>query len=306
MDKFVEKDGKLFRKTGKIQGKRPARFWLVFIKENLLTDQKKVYSPILLIFLIPITLAVLTIISLFYSNTFEDFENLMPAIMISAFACFFIYAVLSTTMKKNFIHSPSFHHLARFIVHIKGDIYKQLISLRIDNSIIEADANYISPKTLGVNPSKGTVYKPYQIERYALKFQFNDGTKGLASLHQISVRVRSTKRRSSGKTKTKVKFKHKLFYQLILTLPKSLYKVTNASVLATKQEPYGIVISEDSENFFVKIKMKQKRSEMFKKISHTVEDDVSYYTKMLKYAIENRVFEPLESNTKSLDNKIRF
>lgn len=302
INQLVKKDGIQFKKTRKISGKRPASFWLLFLKKYLLVKQPFRFDPFLLIFLIPVILIMAAIYFWAIDNNQEFSDGFFTAAFISFFACFITYAIVSIKIKKNFIHSPTFHHLARFIIHIKGDVHKELISLRMDNSIIEAKENFVPLEKLGLKNASGLVYKPYEMERYALKFNLNDGSKGFASLHQITVRVRSTKRRSSGKTKTKVKFKHKFFYQLLLTLPKSKYKVMDQAMLTTKQKMYAVAISEDATYFYVKLKFKQKPPFVAKKIIDTVEDDASYFTKMLIYAKGHYLFTPLVAETNTTIN----
>ena len=290
IDQLIKKDVTLFKKTGIISGKRPASYWLLFLKKYTLVKQSLQFNKALLIFIIPLLLIITTIIATSISSNSDDVDFMIPVTIISFFASFVTFIIISSKLKKNFIHSLTFHHLARFIIHIKGDVHRALLSLRLDNSIIEADKNYITPDSLGLRKRAGIVYKPYQMERYALKFQFKDGSKGYLSLHQITIRVSSTRRRSSGKTKTKIKFKHKFFYQLILSLPKSKYKVANESILASKQEVYSSTVSKDDAMYYLKLKYKEKPTLIRTEIEKGFESQTSRYTNMLEFAIKNELF----------------
>ena len=147
-------------------------------------------------------------------------EGMIVFAFITAFFFLFSLPFVAMYAKKDFIPINAFAELAKFIVYTKGDLYKNGIKLRLNAGGIETDQNLLNPEDIGFSNGSGYTYKPYQLERFFGQFLFRDGTFCMVSMLQISLRVRSTKRRSSGKTKTKIKHKHKFFYQLILKVKK--------------------------------------------------------------------------------------
>lgn len=302
IEEQLKRQNAVFAKTKIISGRFPAVFWLRFIKKNLLVKQPWKFNPASLIFLVPI------LIVIFYTLSFDvdgdSFETLIIVLVFVTFFCFAIYGATFAMRSRAFVHSPTFHHLARFIVHLKGDVLKEVFHLSLDATPIENDKNEIDPATLGIIPRADTKYKPFQLLRYVLKFRLKDGSSGIASLHQISMRATSTRRRSSGKKKTKMKHKHKFFYQLMLTVPKELYHVISIDTLNEVTMKYSITIKETTTSNIVKIKHKEKIPLIVKKIVEEVEDDTSYYTAMMEYLFDEHIIVPTNANEVSQQIKV--
>lgn len=280
-------DAKQFAKKKQIRAKRPSEYWLLFIKRHVLTYKDPWFRLYYLVFLIPILVIVISIITDFTSE-----DGFMVLTIFSFIIPFFAFTILKEFEKKPFVPLEAFQELAKFIISIKGDVHRNLIGLRINSSPIEADINTLDANKIGLKNIRGVKYKPYEIERFKANFTLKDGSVCLISMHQIVLRVSTTKRRSSGKTKTKMKRKHKFFYQLTLKLKASDYKMISPKALihvSGKDTAFDVTVKEDGDFCWVKVKSKKKMNTIASKLNTASKHKDSIFTNMMQHLIENKV-----------------
>ncbi len=279
--KTLKLDGKQFHNTKQFKAKRPSDYWLLFIKQHILTKQPWRLKAFHLFALIPILLFLF-----FYSITGLSF-----AMFFVALICMLIVrGILRYGRNANaaFVPINIFVELAKFIIFTKGDISKNVIELRLNTGKITTAKNSLNPATIGLQNTSKIKYKPYQMERFYSQFKFKDGSICMLSFHQVLLRVSNTRRRSSGKIKTKIKYKHKLFYQLSLKLKTSDYSIIHSS--STKH--FDINVKSSDKYHLVKVKFKEKITEIPSKINAANKDQISIYTEMLTYLIDKKVIRP--------------
>ena len=187
-------------------------------------------------------------------------------------------------------------HLVKFIIDLKGDIFRDLMSLKLNVSPIEQSVNLLDPLKIGLKKKRGVRYKPYELERYRASFQLLDGSTCMTALYQISLRVSTTKRRSSGKVKTKFKYKHKFLYVLTLKLKESDYNLLSLTALNSLKNVYNIAVTSEDGYHLIKLKLKEKRITLTTKPKFSTKIKASNFTKMLDYLRENKIFEPIHTN----------
>ncbi|WP_281986473.1 hypothetical protein [Aquimarina aggregata] len=280
--KALQLDGQRFRKTKQFKAKRPSEYWLLFFKKHVLLKERWKFKTFHLLALVPVLL-----IFLFYTTT-SDTETTIVVGFISTFITIAVLTFLAGSSPKAFVPIDEFAELAKFIIYTKGDIYKNIINLRLNAGQIEDTANLLKPEDIGFKNGSGTTYKPYQLERFFTQFVFKEGSSCMVSLYQISLRVSSTKRRSSGKVKTKIKHKHKFFYQLILKLKESDYSISDTFSTDT----YDITVKNENGFNLVKVKCKEKVSQIASEVNSANKHGMSIYTKMLKYLVHEQVLVP--------------
>ena len=280
-------DGKDFKKNKKIYKNRPSKYWLVFFKKFVLVKQRSPFNFWSLLFLIP-----LAILMLMLFGTLSD--DYVPVLIISLFVTFIIFGIGSNCLTYPFVHITSFYHLAKFIIDIKGDVYRDLMSIRLNFGFIESNIHFMDPSKIGLKPSKTTKYKPYELERYKAQFQFKDGTVCNASLHQISLKVITTKRRTSGKMKTKRKYKHKFLYILLLKLKSNDYNIATIDHLNSTGASYSITHSEEDGFHYLKVKFKEKVEKIHQQLIPTKRRSNSNFTKMIEFLKDNNLVTPVK------------
>ncbi|TXE11597.1 hypothetical protein FUA26_05890 [Seonamhaeicola algicola] len=219
-----------------------------------------------------------------------DGEDIFPILFFYPFYYIFLFLILNNYKKYKFVPVDAFQDLAKFIIAIKGDVHKNLINLRIDYSPIEHENNLLDPTKIGLVTRKGTSYKPYKVERYNAQFTMKDGTVCTTSLNQISIKVKTTKRRSSGKIKTKYKHKHKFFYALTLKLNPANYDIINAhEAIKLSNNKYQVAVTTINNAHFVKLKYKSKPSAIASVLRPQLKHSKSAVTEMLTYLTNNKV-----------------
>ncbi|MDY8136035.1 hypothetical protein [Aquimarina sp. 2201CG5-10] len=280
--KALKLDGKQFRTTKQFKAKRPSEYWLLFFKRHVLLKQRWKFKFFYLLALAPILITIL-----FYINM-ADREALTAVAFISVFITIIVITFLEKNSPKAFVPINAFGELAKFIIYVKGDVYKNLISLRLNAGQIEAVKNLLKPEDIGFKNGSGTTYKPYQLERFFSQFVFKEGSSCIVSLYQISMRVTSTKRRRSGKTKTKTKHKHKFFYQLILKLKESDYSISRTF----STDRYDISVKNENGYNLIKVKLKEKVGIIASEVNYVNKHDDSIFIKMLKHLINKQVLVP--------------
>ena len=289
-------DAKQFAKKKQIRAKRPSEYWLIFIKRNVFTYKEPWFRLYYLVFLIP----VLAIVFILVTNINND--AILPIAFISSVVSFFIFAFIKVTVKKPLVPLNVFQALANFIISIKGDVHKNLIGLSINSGALEDDVNTLDTNKIGLKSVSGVKYEAYQMERFKANFTLKDGSVCLVSMHQIVVRVSTTKRRSSGKVKTKMKRKHKFFYQLALKIKTSDYKIIQPKDLLALNEnyvSYDITTKDDGAFCWVKIKSKKKLLKVETLLNPAIKHRDSIFTDMMELLIEYKVMEP-RASTKSI------
>ena len=284
---ILKTDREQFRKTKKINAKRPGEYWLLFFKQYILKKRGFKFKLFYLLALVPIGL-----IFLYFTGVVAS-EGMIVFAFITGFFFLFSLPFVAMYAKKDFIPINAFAELAKFIVYAKGDLYKNGIKIRLNAGGIETDQNLLKPEDIGFTNGSGYTYKPYQLERFFGQFHFRDGTFCMVSMLQISLRVRSTKRRSSGKTKTKIKHKHKFFYQLILKVKASDYDVLEQNATGM----YDTTVKSEGDYILIKVKSKEKVDVISSKISKETLQNDSIYTRMLKYIKEYNVLVPKNGST---------
>ncbi len=286
LEKALKQDAQRIGKTQKFKAKRPIEYWLLFLKMNVLPYSKSSFKFKLkhLAYLVPIIL-IIALLLLGYS-----FDSIVPILFVSVFFMLFIIPILGLFQKQAFVPVDAFQDLAKFIIAVKGDVHRNLINLRLDYSPIENEKNLLDPNKIGIRKRKGTVYKPYKLERYHTQFIMKDGTVCTTTLNQVSVRIKTTKRRSSGKVKTKTKHKHKFFYALTLKLNATNYTVVNdKKAIELSNDKYNIAIATIDASHFVKIKYKTKPSVVSSVLRPQLKHTKSAVTEMMNYLTSNQV-----------------
>lgn len=281
-------DGKQFAKNKQIRAKRPSEYWLLFLKHHVISVKESWFHFYYLVFLIPV------IIFLFIIFTEIGLQYIVPIIIGSFVLSLSVFSYFNIYRNNAYVPVSAYNELAKFIISIKGDVYRNLIGLRINAGVIESKKNAIYPKRLGLKYINGVKYKPFEIERFKANFTLKDGSVCVVSMHQIVLRVITTKRRSSGKTKTKMKRKHKFFYQLTLKLKKSDYKIISPNALLHlpgNDKLFEVVIKNDEDFCWVKIKTKKKLYKAESQMKYLSKIDDSIFTQMMKHLINNKIIE---------------
>ena len=290
--KALALDSKLFLEKKNIRAKRPSEYWLEFLKKHVLIEQKKGISWYFLLFIIPVILFIVLIIFMKNDTSGENYGGWFAGLFFLTFVLITAVVVFVGFRKRAFVNPNAFDHLAKFIVKIKGDTFKNLIGISLDTSVIENNANLINLESLGLKETRQIKYAPYQLERYQANLRLKDDSFCSVSLFQISLKTTTTKRRSSGKTKTKSKHKHKFYYILSLKLNAAAYQVSEASELLKFNGSYEI--SNRTENGFhlLKIKFKEKLMALPTKITANQKKKPSIFTTMLQYVFDKQIVTP--------------
>ena len=291
-EKELTIDGKKFSKDHVISAKRPTNYWLLFIKRFVLTYKEPWFKPYYLIFAIPIVLILLLVVF------GADFESIFPVFFVSIFVTIFIFGIIYTKIGKPFVPINEFHDLAKFIISIKGDIYRNRFSLKLNTASIEKRVNLLDPNKIGLVKRRKTTYKPYQIERFKANFILKDGSVCNIVLQQFTLRISRWKRGSSGKMKLKTKRKHKLFYLLSLKLKDEDYNVYNAEPAIMNTNRFDIVLQTENGFHYVKVKAKVKSLDLETKLKTNREHKPSIYTEMMDYLKEQKIIS--RTNAKQL------
>lgn len=276
-------DGKAFSEGQKISAKRPTEYWLTFIKNYVLTYKKSGFHLRYLLFALPLVVGFI----LFLFGV--DMEDIFPVLIGTFIVCVFVVLFLSFKAKQALVPINGYHELAKFIISIKGDIYKNRFDMRINSSVIEEKINLLDPNKLGLAKRARTVYKPFELERFKANFILKDSSVCCLALNQITLRVTTTKRRSSGKTKTKMKRKHKFFHLLTLKLKDADYNIFNAGPAIMITDRFEVVLHTENGFHYVKVKAKVKMSEVPSKLKERVTHKPSLYTEMIEYLLEHKI-----------------
>jgi len=295
--KALALDSKLFLKEKRIKAKRPSEYWLEFIKQHVLIEQKEGFSWALLLFVIPIIVLIFIIVAILGGNgDGNDYGNWFIGLFVLSVFTLVIVGVISTLRKRAFVNPNSFDHLAKFIIRIKGDTFKNLMGISLNLSPIEKEANLIPTQQLGLKETRQTKYAPYQLERYQANLRLKDDSFCSASLYQISLKTTTTKRRRSGKTKTKSKHKHKFYYILSLKLSEEKYQVADAKDVLKLEMPYEVTIRTENGFHIVKIKFKEKLLAFPNKITAQQKSKASVYTEMMDYLFDKKLVKAQSNN----------
>lgn len=286
LEKALKLDGRRFKKTKQFKAKRPIEYWLLFFKKHLLPYSKGSFKfkPIYLAYATP------AIVFIFFMSFGQDYEFAMGMTVFSIFFLVFFLAIVKIFKKQAFVPVIAFHDLAKFIIAIKGDVHRNLIQIRLDATPIEKEKNLVNPFNIGIQLKHGVKFKPYSLERYHAQFMMKDGSVCTTALTQISVSVKSTKRRSSGKVKTKIKHKHKLFYSLSLKLNTAHYEViTEKAATALSNEDYTVMVGHIDDAHLVKIKYKWKPYDFDEELQERSKHTKSPITEMMDYLNTHKV-----------------
>lgn len=284
-------DGKAFSEGKIISAKRPTEYWLAFFKRYVLSYSKPKFHAWYVVFAIPVIVFFL----LFFSGI--DIELVFIISFATVIGCIIIGGIMSMKAKQELVPVNAYHELAKFIISIKGDIYKNRFDMRLNSSGIEEDSNLLDPNAIGLVKRHRTVYKPYELERFKAHFILKDGSVCSLALKQVSLRVTTTKRRSSGKTKTKMKRKHKFFHLLTLKLKDSDYNLFNAGSSLMSNERFEIVLHTENGFHFVKVKAKEKVSNIPSELRPNTTHKPSLYTEMIEYLLEHKIMTPTTTKT---------
>lgn len=283
-------DGHTFSESRKISAKHPTEYWLSFIKKHIINYKTPKYYKHYFLLLIPIAL----VIVLNYLDA--EIETIIILFIVSLVFCLIAGALMKISSKYAFVPVNAYHDLARFIISIKGDIYKKRFAMRINLGSIESNINSVELSKLGLTKQSGVSCKPYQIERYKANFTLKDGSVCSLVLNQIYMRIASSKRRSSGKTKTKIKHKHKFFHLLTLKLKAADYDVLNASADIMNTNRFDITLHTENGFHFIKVKAKVKMSHIPEKLKENTEHKPSLYTDMITYLLKHKIISKTKSN----------
>nr|WP_321226163.1 hypothetical protein [uncultured Psychroserpens sp.] len=283
-------DGKAFAKGQKISAKRPTEYWLAFIKRYVLSYKKPWFHKRYLLFTIPVVILIIMLLS------DADADDIMPIIFVSSIFCFFIVIFLTAKARQAIVPINAFHELAKFIISIKGDIYKNRFDMRLNSGVIEEDVNLLDPNKIGLAKRHRTVFKPFELERFKANIILKDGSICSLALNQITLRVTTTKRRSSGKTKTKMKRKHKFFHLLTLKLKDVDYQIFNQDNSIMANDRFEIILYTENGFHYVKVKAKVKVSDVPSKLKENTTHKPSLYTEMIQYLLDNKIMTKVATN----------
>jgi len=290
--KALKLDGKQFGKHKRIRAKRPSEYWLVFLKKYVLKKHREGFSWTMLTFLIPfiiVGLAGYTVIQI------QPESPIWLFVIFFGFILMFIVfgARFSHMQKRDFVDPNAFDHLAKFIIYIKGDTFKNLIGLDLNIAGIEDKDHAMDLTLLGLKEKYGLRYAAYQMERYRATIRLKDDSFCSASLYQMVLKTTTTKRRSSGKIKTKSKRKHKFYYILSLKLSAAAYEVMNTQSLVGFSDRFEITAREENGFHIVKIKCKEKLFSVEKKITAKQKRRPSIYYDMLDFVFHKKIIVPI-------------
>lgn len=281
-------DRKALLKTNRVQAKRPSEHWIAFLKKYTF---KRYWGPkrhLSWLLLIPFLITAYALYDININGI--DGEDYVGWFVTAALLfVFLIIYVGSLFMGSPMVEHNTFDNLAKFIMNIKGDIAQNMISVNLDISEITEDKYAIDFQTLGIIKDEETTYKPYQMERYLASFRLKDTSFCMVSLHQICLETTNTKRRSSGKIKSKTKYKHKLYYVLSLKLNKNLYTVVPPEALLKQTGPFEISIRTENEFHLVKLKYKEKLLALNSEISEAQRQKPSIFTEMMEGMFTDKI-----------------
>ncbi|SHJ09316.1 hypothetical protein [Aquimarina spongiae] len=291
-NQLLKKDKKTFKSTKQITASRTSEYWLIFSKNHIFRPSSFIIKlqPKHLVFLIPILVFFISFLS---TESINDLS--IAPIAVAAFFSFFLYAALAIFDKHDFVHKDAIHELIKFIIAIKGDIYRNLMKVTLNLNRIENAKFSIPPAELNLSKRKGVTYKPYGMERYKANLRLKDGSICSVSLYQISLKVSTTKRRSSGKIKTKSKYKHKMFYSLSLKLDKNKYRVISQNNVSTDEHTYNIMVKEEQNHFVIKVRDKVKLLHLTDKVSTESKSNESVFTQIMTHLYQKNIVQPLAS-----------
>lgn len=276
-------DGKTFKNTGKISGRRPTRYWLAFLKTYVLTYEAKKNRIGCLAGLVPVVI----LGSLYLSGAKED--SYIIGLFFSVFITVIVWGILSHSIKLAHVPIEAYHSLARFIISVKGDLLKDQFSMRLNASSIEKNGTLLNPKAIGLPVVRKTTFKPYQLERYKVSLTFKDGTVCTIALNQIALRIRKIKRSRSGKTKVKIKHKHKFFHVMTLKFNADDYKINAIDDSLLHTDRFDISVVTKAGFHIVKVKAKIKITLLANKLNTKDKHNSSLYTDMLTYINTNAI-----------------
>ncbi len=291
-EKALKLDGDKLKKTNQISAKRPSEYWLIFFKKIILIKQPIKFRLRYLFFLAPLGVLIFICFNLISDESY-DIESHFAAFMFSLVISIILNIIAHLFFDKNYYRDiVSFNHLARFIISIKGDVFKNLIQICLNFEGIESNKHSIKAHEIGLKNISGKRYRAYGMERYRANLVFKDNTVCTTSLYQYTVKVTTTKRRASGKVKTKSKHKHKFLYMLSLKLATENYHIINENELKKYLDDYDISVFKESTFYFVKIKLKEKRSFTTTEIHSAVKQQESIFTRMLDFLNNKQIITP--------------
>ncbi|NER16542.1 hypothetical protein [Spongiivirga citrea] len=279
----LRRDVGIINTEGVISSTRPCNYWLIVFKQILSTKRKKNFQLKYLVFLLPI-------FGLIFLLLTSNYEAILPMFIVSIFAIAIAFALLGYFDRYGFLNLESIDNLAKFIIDIKGDVKQNLASITLNLGDLQKSEHEVDPKRLGIKPKAKTKFKAHQLNRIRAKFFLKDNSFVQVSLHQMVVRVTTSKRRSSGKYKTKVKYKHRFYYLLTLRLNANTSQVLSADRLGMLSDKYIITCDTIDGYHYIKIKYKEKLHSLPKKISNQQKTATSYYSDMLTYLYVNNVY----------------
>lgn len=277
--KTLALDRKLFLKEKRIQAKRPSEYWLIFLKKQVLKKYTKSFNLGWFVLLIPVLLV-------FFAIQYGESEIWIFVLFFTFILSTILAQYINRSIKQSFVDPNTIDHLSKLIAKVKGDVFKNLISIKLNLSKIEKNTNVIKLEELGLKESSATKYAAYQLERYQASFRLKDDTFCSASLYQISIK-RTTKKRGrvSGKTKIKIKHKHKFYYMFSLKLNAEQYQVHSTR----NGDSYSLSIKKENGFHFVKIKLKVKQMIIQPELSLAQKGKSSNFVNMIDYLIENKI-----------------
>ena len=289
--KALELDGKLFRKRKRIRAKRSGDYWLVFLKKYVLKEHREGFSWTMLAFLIPFVFAGLAAFIIIQIAPDSPAVIFIPFFLI-VISFVFLVARIIHMQKRDFVDPNAFDHLAKFIIQIKGDAFKNSIGLDINIAGIEDTDHAMDLKLLGLTEKRGLRYAAYQMQRYQANVRLKDDTFCTAILYQMVLKTTTTKRRNSGKTKTKSKRKHKFYYILSLKLSTANYQLMNPDKILAYKVPYEITSRTENGYHIVKIKLKEKMLSVSNKMTTKQKNEPSIFSEMLGFIFSKKIVTP--------------
>ncbi|RMA64293.1 hypothetical protein [Ulvibacter antarcticus] len=292
----LQRDEKALSKNKQLAGKRPSEYWLVFLKQRFLSVKSRRFNWRHFLIAVPFILAIGLAITLATDLPEDDvFPIFIGAMVVSMILSIFLVVIMDLMLPKAFVPYNAFDHLAKFIIYIKGDTYRNIVNIRLTNAVIQKPKNLMSIADLGLQNRKGLKYKAHQLERFKANFNLKDGSICQILMHQLCISVISTKRRSSGKTKTKTKYKHKHYYMLMLKVNAGRFRVMDASELSGLNDRFLVSVISEGDYYLLKIKEKNKLTTMEKEITEQQKLLPSIFTEMIEYLWDKRIIESIAS-----------
>ncbi|MCV6629471.1 MAG: hypothetical protein OIF50_06395 [Flavobacteriaceae bacterium] len=279
----LKKDSQSFKKTNVFSSVRDISYWIVIIKTNILSRSFKKSNKKWRLFLVPLAFLIYGIIAE------DDFF-----IALSVFGGFFllVFILIFGLSSSQLIGVGNFDMLAKFLIKNKGEFVQNKIKMRLSTEKLIDKQNQIDIADLGLSKTNKTKYKAYKKERIKGEGLLHNGLYMKWNLIQLVLKVTTTKRRSSGKVKSKTKWKHKMFYSLQLHGKTDKFALGSTEGFQKKYPTLILQTKTENGYHFVQLKYKDKPMKVLEKMDKRKQDQSSTYNIMLEAIAAQKLLIP--------------